>query len=139
MRILAVDYGTVRIGLAKSDELGILASPLPCYHRTASVKKDARSIAEAAEGLGVCQILLGYPLTLQGDRGKMAKEAESFGERISRYTRIPVRMVDERYSSYQAESQLREAGRSSRKAKQEMDSQSAVVLLQEYLDAKRNR
>ena len=111
MRILAVDYGTVRIGVARSDELGLLASPLPFYKRTASIKKDARAIAEIAETGEAGLIILGYPLTLQGDKGKMAEEAEAFGERISRYTRIPVKMLDERYTSFQAESQLREAGR----------------------------
>lgn len=135
MRILAVDYGSVRIGLARSDELGLLASPLPCYIRTASIKKDARIIAEMAESSEACLVIVGYPLTLEGERGRMAVDAEAFGERISRYTRIPVKMLDERYTSFQAESQLREAGRNSRKAKLQIDSQSAVVLLQDYLDA----
>jgi len=135
LRILAIDVGTVRLGVAVSDELGILATPLEHYRRTGSLRKDARAIAEIAEGQGAGEILVGHPVQMSDEIGTAALAAEEFAERLTRYTRIPVRMVDERLSSVEAERRLREAG-DSRKARSLVDSQAAAVLLESYLRSK---
>lgn len=136
MRILAIDVGTVRVGVAVSDELGILATPLEHYRRTGSLRKDARAVADIAEGQGVSEILVGHPVQMSDEVGTAALAAEEFAERLTRYTRIPVRLLDERLSSVEAERRLREAGVDSRKARSLVDSQAAAVLLESYLRSK---
>ncbi len=133
MRVLAVDVGTVRTGLAVSDELGVLASPLPALVRSDSIRKDAQAIARTAEDLGAGTIVVGLPLGLDGTEGQAATMAREMAERIRRYTRIPVVMHDERWTTAEASERLREAGVRSRKARGLVDSQAAAVLLEAYL------
>ncbi|BCW98006.1 MAG: putative pre-16S rRNA nuclease [Armatimonadota bacterium] len=137
MRVLAVDLGSVRTGLAVSDELGILASPLPPLRRTESIRKDARAIAETAERLKAQKIVVGLPVGLDGTEGPAATMAREMAERISRYTRIPVVLHDERWTTVEAAERLREAGLDSRRARQIVDSQAAAVLLESYLETAR--
>lgn len=135
MRVLAVDVGTVRVGLAVSDELGVLATPLAAYQRTASIRKDARAVAETASRLDVVEIIVGLPIGQQGQMGASVEMANQFAQRIGRYTKIPIRMWDERLSTFEAAFRLLEAGVNSRKAKNLIDSQAAAVMLEEYLTA----
>ncbi|MEJ5298967.1 MAG: Holliday junction resolvase RuvX [Armatimonadota bacterium] len=137
MRVLAVDVGSVRTGLAISDELGILASPLPALHRTESIRKDARAIAETADRLKAERIVVGLPVGLDGTEGPAATMAREMAERISRYTRIPVVLHDERWTTVEAAERLREAGLDSRRARRVVDSQAAAVLLESYLETAR--
>ncbi len=139
MRILAVDVGTVRVGLALSDELGILASPLPAYARTESIRRDARAIAELAQQQGAVSIVVGLPRSMDGSEGAAAAMAEEFAERIGRYTRLPVIRHDERLTTVEAGRRLQEAGLDSRKSRGLVDSQAAAVLLESYLAGLRNR
>ncbi len=139
MRVLAVDYGTVRVGLAASDELGIMASPLQAYIRTDSVKKDAKAIAQVAEGLGAVEIVVGMPTELDGVSGAAAKAAEEFADRIARYTKIRVTMRDERLTTAEAARRLQQAGIDSRKSRTLVDSEAAAVLLESYLRARINQ
>ena len=133
MRVLAVDVGSVRTGLAVSDELGILASPLPALRRTESIRKDARAIAQTAEQLAVETIVVGLPLGLDGTEGAAAAMAREMAARVSRYTRIPVVLHDERWTTAEASERLRQAGVDSRRARGLVDSQAAAVLLESYL------
>lgn len=131
--MLALDVGSVRIGLAISDELGVLATPLERYLRTDSLRRDASAVAEIASQRGAEKIVVGHPKQLSSERGTSAAAAEEFADRLRRYTRIPVILLDERYTSVEAARLLREAGVDSRKARELIDSQAAAVLLESYL------
>ena len=139
MRILAVDAGSVRVGLALSDELGLLATPLPAHRRTESIKKDTRAIAMLAEERGASEIIVGLPRNMDNTLGEPAEMAQEFADSIGRYTRIPVTMVDERLTTVEAARRLQEAGLDTRKQRGLIDSQAAVVLLEGYLRAREIR
>ena len=134
MRILALDYGSVRIGLALSDPTGTLARPLPFLPAKGDAKL-AREIRALAEKEGAELILLGLPRHMNGSLGEAADKVRAFAAVLRANTKIPVQLVDERLSTVQASRQLREAGRDSRAQRPRIDSKAAAVLLQGYLDA----
>ncbi|MCC6485008.1 MAG: Holliday junction resolvase RuvX [Armatimonadetes bacterium] len=134
MRALGVDVGSVRIGLAVSDETGTLCTPLDVCKRTPSLKRDAATIAQRACDAEVVRIVVGHPLLDSGDTSPAAKAAEEFAQRLGRYTDIPVVLWDERLSSFEAEERLRNAGVSARRMRDLIDSQAAAVILESYLN-----
>jgi len=129
---LAVDVGSVRIGLARSDPHGILATPLEAvaagYQATALVADLARE-HEAVE------IIIGLPIGLNGVEGHAAVIARDWARGLMQQTDIPVLFVDERLSTVQAQRGLREAGWSTKSSRAAIDSASAVVILQSYVDS----
>ncbi len=132
-RILALDPGQARIGVALSDELGLLAHPRPAIaarDRHAALAAIARLVA--AEG--VTEIIVGLPLTLGGAPGHQAAEAEAFAADLRATVAIPVRTVDERLTSAQA---ARQAPAAARRRDGTLDSLAAALLLQAELDASR--
>jgi putative Holliday junction resolvase len=135
MRILALDYGSKRIGVALSDPTGTLARPLPFVPAKGDPKL-AREIAGLATREGVELILLGLPRNMNGTEGESAALVQAFAQALRQATAIPLRLVDERLSTVQASRQLREAGRDSRSQRGRIDSEAAAVLLQGYLDAR---
>ncbi|HWG42465.1 MAG TPA: Holliday junction resolvase RuvX [Gemmataceae bacterium] len=133
-RLLGVDYGTVRIGLAISDPDRRLASPLAVYERR-SREQDAayfRAII-AAEEVGA--LVVGLPVHLDGREGQKAIEARAFGAWLVEMTELPVTFWDERFSTVEAESALWQAGLTHKKRKARRDRVAAQILLQAYLDA----
>lgn len=137
MRVLAVDPGTVRCGLAVSDETGLLASPAGVIPvRGGGV---AEAIARRASELGAGLILVGHPLNMDGTVGFRARAVERLVEQIRAATTLEVRLVDERLTSFEAEWRLEEAGVRPRDRKARVDSAAATVLLQDWLDDPRNR
>ncbi len=134
MRVLGIDYGRRRIGLALSDEEGILASPLPTYVRGRSEERDIAGLASLIARHGVTAVVVGLPLNMNGSRGEMAREAEAFADRIRQKTTLPVELFDERLTSSEAERVLLEADLSRRRRKELRDSLSAVLILQGRLD-----
>lgn len=102
MRILALDYGRARIGLAIADAETALAQPLATLDRI-NRNEDMRRLRELVREHGVKQIVVGLPLRLDGSRGEMAEEAARFGERVRKQLGLPVEMVDERLTSWEAE------------------------------------
>ena len=136
MRILALDHGTRRIGLAVSDPTGTLARPLP-FVENKSEARAAREIAELARKESCELILLGLPRNMDGTRGEAAAKVEAFAELVRRATVVPLKLVDERLSTVQAGRQLQEAGRDARAQRGLIDSAAAAVLLQSYLDAQK--
>lgn len=133
MKILALDYGTKRVGIAISDETRILARPLPFFKATpfAQFLTDLKAlIAEQEVGL----ILVGIPRNMDGSYGASAQNAEEFYLRLKEALTVPVRKIDERLSTVQASRQLRESGLKAHQQKTLIDSQSATVLLQSFLD-----
>ncbi len=133
MRILAIDYGSVRVGLALSDLTGTLARPLPFIPAKTDAKL-AREITALVEKESIELILLGLPRHMNGSLGKAAEQVQAFAAILGQATPIRIKLVDERLSTVQASRQLQEAGKNSRTQRSQIDSEAAAVLLQGYLD-----
>ncbi len=133
MRILAIDYGSQRIGLALSDPTGTLSRPLPFLPAKADGKL-AKEIAALVAKEKVELILLGLPRNMSGELGEAAAKVKAFAAIFEKATPVKIKFVDERLSTVQASRQLHEAGKDSRKQRGQIDSEAASVLLQGYLD-----
>ena len=144
-RVLAVDHGEKRIGIALSDELGILASPLCILTPRARERVDA--VVAVIRSYAPVEVIVGHPRTLRGEVGPQAQRVERFAAALQAAVNVPVRLWDERYStaeaidrqaaSRSAAHRKRSAGRRS-KAGQYVDAVAAAVILQEYLDSRRS-
>lgn len=134
MRILALDYGSKRVGVALSDPTGTLAKPLPFLPAKGDARL-ARDVAALAAKEEAGLILLGLPRHMNGSLGESAALVQAFATALGQATKIPVKLVDERLSTVQASRQLQEAGHDSRHQRGRIDSEAAAVLLQGYLDA----
>jgi putative Holliday junction resolvase len=134
-RILGLDYGTRRIGVAVSDPLGLTAGPLEVLDATAA-DFDER-LRNLAEGLGVELIVVGLPVGLDGREGQAAGDARRFAERVAAATGLPVEMYDERFSTVTAERALLESGMRRERRREARDRVAAAVFLQAYLDGRR--
>lgn len=134
MRILAIDYGSARIGLALSDPTGTLARPLPFIPAKGDARL-AREIAGLAKKEEAHLILLGLPRNMDGSSGGAAAKVQAFATVLGLATVIPIKLIDERLSTVQASRQLQEAGRNARQQRGRIDSEAACVLLQGYLDS----
>jgi putative Holliday junction resolvase len=133
---LAVDLGSARIGVARSDPDGWLASPLTTITRG---RGDLARLAELAEASSAIEVIVGLPTTLSGQQGKAALDARAFARGLARrLTRVPVRLLDERFTTVTAHESLRTAGRDSRARRTVVDQAAAAVLLQSALDAERS-
>ena len=133
-RILALDLGKRRIGLAVSDELGITAQGLPTLERK-NMRFDLERLAEIAREKSVNLILMGDPLHMSGDSGTQSEWARAFAGTLERHTGLKVRMWDERLTTVEASRVLRGSGISIEKRARAVDQLSAVILLQSYLDS----
>ena len=133
-RILALDLGKKRIGLAISDPLGITAQGLPNIQRT-NKRSDLAALGEIAREREVGLILMGNPINMGGAEGRQSNWVRDFAEAIEARLGLPVRLWDERLTSVQAGRVLRESGISIEKRAAAVDRLSAVILLQSYLDA----
>jgi len=133
LRILGIDLGEKKIGLAISDELGITAQGLPTILSSTEQENLAR-IKEIVERYRVVQIVLGLPRNMNGTLGKEAEKAMSFAKNLNNLCRIPVELEDERLSTAAAEKFLIAVDRSRKKRKKVIDKMSAVLILQSYLD-----
>lgn len=136
-RLLALDYGSHRIGIAVSDPLGITAQHLPAIRRQGD-RKDIEAIGSVAREYGADTVLIGLPLLPDGNEGSQADKARRFGEKVTELSGLPVAFWDERLSTVQAERHLIESGVRREKRKEIRDSLAAVLVLQSALDA-RNR
>ena len=135
-RILAVDYGEKRIGLAVSDELQLTASPLMTLTKR-SDEEAVEQIAELVSQLKVAQVVVGLPKRTDAQEGEMERRVKAFAEKLRRKVNVPVTLFDERFTTRIAEQVLLEADLSRRKRKQVRDRLAAVILLQSYLDSLR--
>lgn len=136
-RILAIDYGERRVGLALSDELGIIASGIGTLGNDASLLPQ---LVRLVEDRGVAGIVLGLPLTLRGEQGDVARNVQAFAEQLRAAVSLPVQLIDERFTSSMATQAIRDmgVGKKKRRDKGKIDEIAAVILLQGYLDSKRN-
>jgi putative Holliday junction resolvase len=132
-RVMGIDFGEKRIGMALSDPDGKVAVSLPTLQRT-SDRRAVEEIAEIALGEEVELLVVGEPRSLDGGRGPAAERAASFGRKLASATGLEVRMIDEALTSREAERQLREAGVDPRRHPERIDALAARILLQEALD-----
>jgi putative Holliday junction resolvase len=137
-RILAVDYGRKRIGLALSDELGLTAQPLGTLVRM-NRQKDLSRLREACRTHGVTHIIVGHPLHMTGEAGEMANEAARFAARIEKEIGIDVELVDERLTSWEAAQTVAETRPPARRKREPLDDVAAAILLRDYLEQTRGR
>jgi putative Holliday junction resolvase len=129
---VALDVGSVRIGVSRSDALGMLAVPLD------AIPAGDTAVAAVLTLLGEWEataVYVGLPLQLSGAEGASADMARTWAQELAERTEIPVRLIDERLSTVQAQRALQASGRSTRQSKSVIDSASAVMVLQSVLDA----
>ncbi len=135
VRVLALDVGDRRIGVALSDPTGTIASPLTILHRVAE-KKDQQDIAELVREHSVERVVVGLPRTLRGEEGPQAQRVRRFGEHLAALLEVPVVYWDERYSTADAARIARPRGRGKGRAGRfPLDDVAAAVILQSYLDS----
>lgn len=132
MRTLGIDFGTKRVGLAITDPEGRMAFARKSIERTT---RDGlfEAIMAIVEAESVQAVVVGLPLTLEGDDSLTTRQARNFAESLGRRVTCPIHLVDERLSSCAAEEQLKEAGLCSRKRKERLDSQAAVQILEAWI------
>ncbi len=136
-RILAIDYGRKRIGLALSDELGLMARPLATLTRT-NRRNDLNRLRAICRSHGVSRIIVGHPLHLAGGTSEMADETARFAGRLRKELGIPAELVDERLTSWEAKRTM--ASKSSTRPKtSQLDGVAAALMLSEFLDRERRR
>ncbi len=133
-RLLAVDYGSVRVGLAISDPDRKFAFPLEVYTRR-DREKDAIYFKDLVKEESVRELLVGLPVHTDGREGQKAAEARAFGKWLHETTGLPVIFHDERFTTVEAESALWTAGLTHKKRKERRDKVAAQLLLQAYLEA----
>jgi putative Holliday junction resolvase len=133
-RILALDLGKKRIGLAISDPLGITAQGLPNLVRV-NKRTDFAALEQMLREREVGLILMGNPINMRGDEGRQSAWVREFAQAIEKRTGLPVKLWDERLTSVEAGRVLRSSGISIEKRAAAVDRLSAVILLQSYLDS----
>ncbi len=134
MRILALDHGTVRIGVAVSDEMKMFASPLefiPAEPFDSALARLQQLLREKEVEL----IVIGMPRNMNGSYGPAAQKVREFSDRLRTAVTVPLVTWDERLSSVQAQRMLREAGHKAKQQKGKVDASAAAILLQSYLDS----
>lgn len=135
-RILALDLGKKRIGLALSDPLGITAQGLPTLERT-RIRDDLAALEALIAQNEVTMILMGHPLHMSGREGRQAEYAREFAEKLAGRTGVEVRFWDERLTTVEATRVLKQSGISIEKRAKAVDRLSAVILLESFLDSER--
>ena len=133
-RLLGLDYGTKRVGIAISTYEQTIASPLSVY-QVQSPSQDARFLQKVARENDCVGLIVGLPVHMSGAEGGKAREARVFGAWAAEVTGLPVAFYDERYTSSMAEDHLLAAELSKKKRKERLDKLAAQIMLQSYLDA----
>lgn len=137
-KILGVDYGDARTGLALSDLSGFLASGAGCIKSTGFLKT-AESVAEVAKKNDVGLIVLGHPINMNGTLGPRSEKVQAFGKHLEEISGIKVELFDERLSTANAHVILNQTNTRGQKRKDIIDEMSACLILQSYLDRERNK
>jgi putative Holliday junction resolvase len=132
-RVAALDLGKARVGLAISDDLGMLAHPRPALDGT-SLKSLLETLRELVETEAVGRFLVGLPKDMSGSDGTAAQRAVRFCRKLADTTGCEVELVDERLTTVEATRRLREQGKRTADVKASVDSASAAILLQQWLD-----
>jgi putative Holliday junction resolvase len=140
-RILALDYGERRIGVAMSDPTGTLATPLPTLQRRAGKRPPWAEIQKIVEENEVAEAVIGLPLELSGEESAWTAEVRAFGDDFARRTGLAVHWVDERMTSVAAERQVRGSGlrKTQREERGRVDAAAAALILDTFLTLRRNQ
>lgn len=133
MRYLGIDVGRARIGVALADEVLRTARPLRVVERRGDVP-DLAVLAELAAEFEVTQAVVGLPLNMDGSEGPSADFARRFAAKLGSALNVPVVLHDERLSTFEAESRLRDRGIPAREQRSQIDAEAAAVILQDWLD-----
>ncbi|MFN0108340.1 MAG: Holliday junction resolvase RuvX [Blastocatellia bacterium] len=140
MRVMAIDYGAKAIGLAISDELQMTVRPLTTIRWNGSASSAVTErIASLIDEYEVETLAVGLPLNMDGSRGEAVENVEKFIAELQPQLSIPIVMIDERLTSFDADQILREMGVSLKERKAKSDEYAAVLILQDYLDGLANR
>lgn len=135
MKVMGLDYGKARIGVALSDIMGFLATPHSTLKRT-TIEKDIEYLKKIINEFDVKTVVVGLPFEMSGNKGAIAKDTEEFACILKREANVEIVFVDERLSSVEAEEQLKLTIKSWEKRKQLLDQVAASIILQSYLDRK---
>jgi len=134
-RIVGIDYGEVRIGIAITDPQQQIASPLITYVRRGA-RQDAQYFRRLAQDEEVQRFIVGLPLSLDGGESRKSIEARKFGKWLAEVTNLPVKFFDERYTTVQAEQLMLQADLSRKSRKRRVDKLAAQIMLQAYLESR---
>jgi len=134
-RILALDYGSRRIGLAVTDELGLTAQGLATLRRT-NKRNDFDHLRRTIKGYGVGEIVVGLPLRMSGETGTQSEKVLEFAEELRRRFKLPVHLFDERLTSVEANRVLDEGEVGLRRRREVVDQLAAVLILQAFLGSR---
>jgi len=134
--VLGIDAGERRVGVAVSDALRLLATPLCVLDRARGLAPVLDALTELTRREGIDRMIVGLPLNADGSHGQQARRAEDFARVAARVVGVPVDLWDERLSTQEAEAIVRAQGRSTRRVRQrgQLDAIAAAVILQDYLD-----
>lgn len=140
MRVMAIDYGTKAIGVAICDELQLTVRPLTTIRREKQNQMPVvERIGELAREHEVAVLVVGLPLNMNGTRGDAAEKVEKFVADLRPHLSMPIVLIDERLTSYEADQILREMGVNQKERKAKSDEYAAVLILQDYLDGEQRR
>ncbi len=134
---MAIDFGSRRIGLAVTDELGMTAQGLPTLHRT-NKRNDFDHLRRTIKHYGVVEIVLGLPLRMSGSTGIQAEKVESFATELRARFKLRVHLFDERLTSVEANRVLRETDMSGRRRNEVVDQLAAVLILQAFMEFRKS-
>lgn len=132
-RILAIDFGSRRVGLAVTDGLGLTAQGLPTLHRT-NKKNDFNHLRRTIKQFEVAEIVLGLPLRMSGEHGIQSDKVEAFAEELRTRFKLPVHLFDERLTSVEANRVLDETDMGGRRRTEVVDQLAAVLILQAFME-----
>ena len=133
MRIIGLDYGSVRVGIAISDPDAVIAQPKG-FIEASPRKKCIAEIANLCSEMSVGKIVIGLPKHMNGDEGESALAARALGDEISKAVNIPILFIDERLTTLSANRSLTESNMKAPRKKEKIDSVAAAIILQNYLD-----
>ena len=135
-RIIALDVGDVRIGVAASDLMKIIANPVTTYHRTGDEQKDACEIAKLIREKEGELIVCGLPVTMDNGENDQTVKTRHFADVLKQYTDLPIEFIDERFTTVSAERVLLEANMRRKDRKQVIDKIAATIILETYMRKK---
>ena len=136
-RLLAIDPGTRRIGLALSDESQTIAQPFTTLTRRPGKRFPLRRLLTAMEEQQVVGVVMGLPLESDGTEGSKAREARALAGELTKHSKLPAVLLDERMTTARVLQAVREMGETTRDRKNDIDAMAAALILQRYLDARR--
>jgi len=135
---IGIDVGKARVGVARTDPDGLLATPVETLARSADGVADIGAVRDLVVGLDALEVIVGLPIALSGRDTASTQDARDFAAAVARAVAVPVRLVDERLSTVSAQGALRASGRKGRSQRSVIDQVAAVIIVQHALDLERS-